>query len=294
MNWKEHEFDIPLGIELPDKVLSSGEDWWDDCDEDDVFGLKPCYYSSKNLYDAALKLCHVCGGWFYFETEEDQNKEIDLLRKMLTATEKSPLNYYDVQYGRFDWVAALRENNEQYFDKFYEIDNLWELYCRLGERSILDKALCYEWFVTYFSDYIKYDRMHELQNGYLQNYNGELEMILYLRPNQIEILTEGDTAVETNNLPQLSSAAAGLIRLGKRTEGIALYKKVFDIVWERKTTSDDKKEVMDSFLERLSKGYENEPYIDSEISKVLEEQCKKYTDNKWIAKIKVSLGLNGI
>ena len=56
-------------------------------------------------------------------------------------------------------------------------------------------------------------------------------MILYLRPNQIEILTEGDTAVETNNLPQLSSAAAGLIRLGKRTEGIALYKKVFDIVW---------------------------------------------------------------
>ena len=34
MNWKEHEFDIPLGIELPDKVLSSGEDWWDDCDEE--------------------------------------------------------------------------------------------------------------------------------------------------------------------------------------------------------------------------------------------------------------------
>ena len=109
MNWKEHEFDIPLGIDLPDKVLSTGEDWWDDCDEDDVFGLKPCYYSSKNLYDAALKLCHVCGGWFYFETEEEQNKEIELLRKMLTATEKSPLNYYDVQYGRFDWVAALYE-----------------------------------------------------------------------------------------------------------------------------------------------------------------------------------------
>lgn len=293
MNWKEHEFDIPLGIDLPDKVLSTGEDWWDDCDEDDVFELKPCYYESKSKYDAALKLCHVCGGWFYFETEEDKQNEIELLRKILTANEDSPLNYFDAQYGRFDWVTALRENNAKYVDKFYEIDNLWELYCRLGERSILDKALCYEWFVSYFGEYLKFDRMKELQNGYLQNYNGELELILLLRPNQISILTEGYTAAETNSLPQLSSAAAGLIRLGKREEGLALYKKLFEMVWERKSTSDDKKEVMDSFLERLAKGYENEPYIDSEISAILEEQCKRFSDNKWVSKIKLLMGRNG-
>ena len=107
------------------------------------------------------------------------------------------------------------------------------------------------------------------------------------------ILTEGFTAAETNSLPQLASAAAGLIRLGERSKGISLYKKLFEMVWERKSTSDDKKEVMDSFLERLAKGYENEPYIDSEISAILEEQCKRFSDIKWVSKIKLLMGRNG-
>ncbi len=292
MYWKEHEFDFPLGIELPETPVSTGEDWWDDCEEDDVFELKPCFYSSKNKYDAALKLCKICSGWFYFETEEEMQTEMDLLRAVIQSTTKSPLDYFDVNYGRFDWVSALRENNLDYKDCFYDVDDLWQLYYRLGERSILEKAKCYEWFVSYFGEYLKFDHMKELQNGYIQNYNNELELILYLRPDQIHLLTTGYTAVEADQLPQLASAAAGLIRLGKREDGIALYKKVFEMAWENKTTSDIKKNVTDSFIERLAKGYENEPYIDEAISAILEEQITKYTDTNWVAKIKVSLGRN--
>lgn len=294
MKWKEHEFEIPLGIELPDIVISADQDWLDDCEIDEVFGLQPCYYTSKNKYDAALKLCRICSGWFYFENNDEKEIEISLLHNVLKSPENGPLTYYDVQFRRFDWIAALRENNEKYLGKFYDIDSLWELYYRLGERSILEKALCYEWFISYFGEYVKFDVMCELQNNYIQNYNRELEMILYYRPNQISILTEGDTEASVNNLPQLASAAAGLIRLEKRDEGINLYKKVFDLVWERKSTSNDREAVMEAFLERLSKGYENESYIDSEISEILEGQCERFTDNKMVAKIKMTLGRNKI
>lgn len=293
MNWKEHEFDFPLGIELPDVEVSSYEDWWDDCEEDDVFELKPCYYTSKEKYDAALQLCKICGGWFYYESDQQMKDDVALLEQIITASDENPFQYYNVQYEEFDWVSALRENNPKYINCLYDIDGLWELYYRLGERSVLEKALCYEWLISYFNGYANKNQLENLYNGYLQNYNGEAEMILYLRPNQISLLTTGDTAVPTNCLPELASAAAGLIRLGKREEGIALYTDVFALAWERKASSDVKKEVMDRFMERLSKGYENEPYIDSELSDLLQKQCEKYTDSKWVAKMKVSLGRNG-
>lgn len=294
MDWREHIFEIPLGVELPSTAISANEDWWDDCEEDDVFCLKPSYYTSKNKYNAALKLCRVCSGWFYFENEDEKKEELELLREILFADEDSPLNYYDAQYGRFDWLAALRENNEEYLGRFYDIENLWELFYRLGARSVLEKAACYEWFVAYFGKYLKYDELDELQNNYLQNYNHELEMILYCRPNQIKLLTEGYTSASTSDLLQLASAAAGLIRLGKYDEGLALYQKTFEMIWERKSTSTEREAVMDAFLERLSNGYENEAYIDSEISEVLEKQCKRFTDSKLVAKIKVTLARNKI
>ena len=82
MEWKEHEFEIPLGIELPDIVISADQDWIDDCEIDEVFGLQPCYYTSKNKYDAALKLCRICSGWFYFENNDEKEIEISLVHNV--------------------------------------------------------------------------------------------------------------------------------------------------------------------------------------------------------------------
>lgn len=55
-------------------------------------------------------------------------------------------------------------------------------------------------------------------------------------------------------------------------------------------TTDEKKNVVDNFLTRLSAGYEGDPYIDGEIASILEKQSAKYSDAKWTAKIKTTLG----
>lgn len=73
MSWKDHEFEIPLGISFPESIVSEGLDWISDCEEDDVFGLNPRCFQNKNQYDAALKLCKACAGWFYFETDEEKS-----------------------------------------------------------------------------------------------------------------------------------------------------------------------------------------------------------------------------
>jgi hypothetical protein len=77
--------------------------------------------------------------------------------------------------------------------------------------------------------------------------------------------------------------------MGKRDDGIRLYERAFRMVWEGKSSAADKKAVMDEFLNRLAAGYENEPYLDTELSELLEKQCRKYSDAKWTARVRMML-----
>lgn len=61
------------------------------------------------------------------------------------------------------------------------------------------------------------------------------------------------------------------------------------MVWEGKSSADDKKAVIDEFLTRLAAGYENEPYLDAELSALLEKQCGQYSDAKWTTKVRMML-----
>lgn len=69
---------------------------------------------------------------------------------------------------------------------------------------------------------------------------------------------------------------------------------LFDMAWTGKSTTGEKKNIVDNFLNRLSAGYESNPYIDNEIAVLLEEQSKKYSDAKWTAKIKTTIGRHRI
>lgn len=138
-------------------------------------------FQNKNQYDAALKLCKVCAGWFYFETDEEKRLAIESARAVVSAKAKEPMWYYNILSNTFDWVSALRDNHEH-------------------------------------------------------------------------------------------------------------YTKLFDMAWTGKSTTDEKKSVVDNFLARLSAGYEGDPYIDGEIASILEQQSAKYSDAKWTTKIKVTLG----
>ena len=80
--------------------------------------------------------------------------------------------------------------------------------------------------------------------------------------------------------------------MGKRAEGLSLYKKVFAMVWNDKSSVDDKKNVVDYFIDRLALGYENEEYIDDEIASLLDKQCQKYSDGAWTSKVRMNLGRN--
>ena len=290
--WKSYEFEYPLGVSFPEIPISQGMDWLSDCEENETFGLQPACFRSKNQYDAALLLCKICGGWFGFDSQAERLERMDALRKVLASSPGEPMWYYDVWQRSFDWIAALREANPKYDGQFAEINSLWELFSRLQQRSCLDKAECFAWFVSFFGEDLRLDERHTLSEQYVQSYDNHMEMILFLCPEQISLLTEGVSAVTANGARHLSRAAAGLIRLGRRTEGMALYEKVFQIVWEGKSSADEKKAVMDEFLSRLAAGYENEPYLDAELSQRLEAQCKKYSDAKWTAKIRMMLGRN--
>ena len=290
MSWKDHEFEIPLEVSFPEKVISEGLDWISDCEEDDIFDLKPVCFQTKNQYDAALKLCKVCAGWFYFDSDEEKQLAIKSARAVVTAKAGDPMWYFNIWNNSFDWVSALRDNNEQYAGQFYDIDSIWELFQRTAQRSYIEKADCFEWLVSFFADYLEFDERNELQNGYVQSYDNHIESILYLRPDHIEVLTTGATSLSADNAHSLSGAAAGLIRMGKRELGLNLYTKLFDMAWTGKSTTDEKKNVVDNFLTRLSAGYEGEPYIDSDIASLLEEQSKKYSDAKWAAKVKTTIG----
>lgn len=290
MSWKDHDFEIPLEITFPERVVSKGQDWVSDCEEDAVFDLNPLCFYSKNQYDAALKLCRACAGWFYFEDDEEKQCTIEAARSVITAQSGEPMYYFNIWNNSFDWVTALRENNEQYAEQLYNVDSLWELFPKLAQRSYIEKADCFEWFLDFFADYLKYDARNELQNNYIQCYDNHIESILYQRPDHIELLTSGITSISADSAYMLSSAAAGLIRMGKRELGLKLYTKLFDMAWSGETTTDEKKSVIDNFLNRLSAGYENEPYIDQEIANLLDEQSKKYSDAKWTTRIKMTIG----
>ena len=69
---------------------------------------------------------------------------IEATRKVVTAEEGEPMWYYDIMRENFDWVSALRDNNDNYADKFYNIDSVWELFQKLAERSYIEKADCFE------------------------------------------------------------------------------------------------------------------------------------------------------
>lgn len=158
----------------------------------------------------------------------------------------------------------------------------------------LEKADCFEWLISFFAENLKFDIRHELQNGYVQCFDNHIKSILYLRPDHAEVLTTGCTSLPAENAASLSGAAAGLIRMGKRELGMSLYTKLFDMAWTGKSTTDEKKNVVDNFLNRLSAGYESDPYIDNEIAVLLEEQSKKYSDTKWTSKIKTTIGRHRI
>ncbi len=289
MSWKDYEFEIPLGVTFQEKPISGGLDWISDCEDDETFGLEPVWFENKNKYDAALKLCKICAGWFYFESDEEKTLAIESTRAAVLAKKGDPMWYYCVWNNSFDWVTALRECNSYYAEQFYDIDSLWELFQRLSQRSYLEKADCFEWFISFMGDYLRFDMRNELQNGYVQCYDNHIETIFYLRPDHIELLTTGYTSITADNANSLAGAAAGLIRLGKRELGLDLYSTLFNMAWEGKSTTDEKKNVVDNFLNRLAAGYESDPYIDDEIAALLEKQCSKYSDAKWIAKLKTTI-----
>ena len=288
--WKTYEFELPLEFDFPEIPISEDMDWFSDCSENDTFGLNPACFRSKNQYDAALMLCEVCGGWYRFESSAKQAERAELLRAVLTASPGEPMWYYNVWHNSFEWVAALRDANPRYYGHFSDIDSIWELFSRLQQRSCLEKAECFAWFVSFFGDALRYDDRQQLSDCYVQCYDNHLETILYLCPEQISVLTNGPTAVTANAGRYLARAAAGLIRMGHREDGITLYQKVFDRVWTEKSSADEKKAIVDEFIGRLAAGYENEPYLDEEVCSMLEEQCKKYSDAKWTTKIRLTLG----
>lgn len=287
--WGTYAFEIPLGVSFPKERISVGKDWLDDCEINDTFGLDPACFPNKNQYDAALMLCKVCAGWYRFDTPEERGTQAECLREVLRSKPGQPMWYYNVWHRDFDWVSALRDSNSKYCGLFSDVDSLWELFSRLQQRSCIEKAECFAWFVDFFGETLRYDSRKNLPDCYVQNYDNHMEIVLYLYPEQIEILTEGAASVSSNGARYLSKTAAGLIRMGKQDDGIKLYEKVFRMVWEGKSSADDKKAVMDEFLNRLAAGYENEPYLDAELSELLEKQCRKYSDAKWTAKIRMML-----
>jgi hypothetical protein len=288
-SWENYVFKIPLGIHFPKDRISVGKDWLDDCEINDTFHLDPACFPNKNQYDAALMLCKVCAGWYSFDTPKERENLAECLRDVLRSKPGQPMWYYNVWHREFDWVSALRESNPKYWGLFSDVDSLWELFSRLQQRSCIEKAECFAWFVDYLGETLRYDSRKNLSDCYVQNYDNHMEMILYLYPEQIEILTEGTASVSSNGARYLSKTAAGLIRMGKRDDGIRLYERAFRMVWEGKSSAADKKAVMDEFLNRLAAGYENEPYLDAELSELLEKQCRKYSDAKWTARVRMML-----
>lgn len=294
MSWKDYDFEMPIGVSFPEKIISDGLDWVSDCEEDSTFGLNPACFPNKNQYDAALKLCKICAGWYYFENEEEKKLAIEVARATVSAKNGDPMWYFNIWNDSFDWVSALRDNNERYAGQLYDVDSIWDLFNRMAQRSYIEKADCFEWLIGFFEEHLKFDARHELQNGYVQAWDRHIESILYLRPDHAEILTTGVTSLSADSAHYLSGAAAGLVRMGKRELGLQLYAKLFDMAWTGKSTTDEKKNVVDNFLTRLSEGYEGDPYIDNEIASLLEEQSKKYSDAKWTAKIKTTIGRHRI
>ena len=291
--WKNYDFEIPLGVALPEVSISSGEDWISDCEEDNIFGLVPSYYQSKNQYNAALRLCRVCAGWYRFDSEEDRARQLECYREVLKAEQGEPMWYFDIWQNSFDFLAALKECHPTYKGKLLEVEQAWDLFNRLLQRSCIEKADCFDWFVDFFGDYLRFESHYKLSDTYVQNYyDNHLETILYLKPEQIDILTKSVAKVSPSSTPALARAAAGLIRMGKKDIGLSLYKKAFAMVWNDKSSVDDKKRVVDQFIERLSLGYENEQYIDEDIAVLLEKQCQEFSDKAWSSKIKMNLNRN--
>lgn len=292
--WKEYDFEIPLGIDLPSTPISSGKDWISDCEEDSVFGLNPIYYESKNQYNAALRLCRICAGWYRYDTDEEKERQLECYREVLKAKKGEPMWYFDIWQNSFDFLAAFKDNNKEYQGKFLEVTELWDLFSRLQQRSYIKKAECFDWMIEFFGDSLRFEGRYKMSDTYVQNYyDYHMESILYLFPHQIDALTKSVAKISSHSCSALSRSAAGLIRMGKRDLGLSLYKKIFAMVWgDKSSTVDDKKQVVDYFIERLAMGYENEEYIDEEIATLLEKQCSRYSDGAWSSKIRMNLGRN--
>ena len=291
--WKKYDFEIPLGIELPEQPISVGQDWLSDCEEDSVYGLNPACYESQIQYNAALRLCRICSGWFRFDSEEEKATAMECMRAVIQAKKGEPMWYYDIWQNSFDWLNALRDNHPKYQGKFLAVNDLWDLFSRLQQRSYIDKAECFDWFIEFFGDCLKFETRYKMSDTYVQNYyDNHMESMLYLYPHQVDILTKSVARVSSRSCAALARNAAGLIRMGKRDLGLSMYKKTFAMVWADKASVEDKKSVVDNFIERLAMGYEDEQYIDDEIATLLEKQCNKYSDGAWSSKIRMNLGRN--
>lgn len=215
MSWRDYEFEIPLGVELPDEPVSEREDWWDDCEEDDVFDLEPKLFYNKNEYDAALELCRICAGWFYFRDDGNKNLRLDFLRKILGTQKDKSINYFNVAMGSFEWIEALRDNNEKYSGKLFSTDSIWQLFQNLGERSLKEKADCFKWFVQFFGDNLQYDTRKELTNCFVNGFGNELELMLLIEPDLANLLTEQCSKVSDDMLPALAGRIRRIIALWK-------------------------------------------------------------------------------
>ena len=292
MSWKEHDYEVDLGVVFSEEPVSLGEDWIEDCEEDDVFDLKPEWFKSKQQYDAALQLCRACSGWFYFDNEAERDGRIELLREIVTSEESSPLRYYDINYGSFDWVKALRENNEKYRDSLYSVENTWSLFNVLAERSLLEKADVFVWLIEFFGDYIQYESRNSLSDQFVSGYGDDLAIMFALKPDLIDKFIKGQIRVSEDCLSYLSKAAAGLIRYGRKEEGTSLYSAVFEEAKNRKVTSEIRKAIIDGFIERLSKGYDDEPYIDDEVANIIINQANGFSEQSWKNKIETIIRRN--
>lgn len=64
--------------------------------------------------------------------------------------------------------------------------------------------------------------------------------------------------------------------------------------WDENCSTNIRKSIIERFLERLSKGYDNEPYLDDEIAQLIQEQCKTFSDSRWVEKMNMLIARNRI
>ena len=284
--WMTYDYEIPLGVTFSTLPVSEGADWVQNCEKDETFGLNPVWFQNYEHYTAARNLCRACGGWYTYQEPKERYLYISCYRDAYLSRKGEPMWYYDPDKNSFNWIAALRENNPDYIGCFYQVENLWELFRLLSQRSFLEKADCFEWFVGFFGETLKYDFRHGLLNSYIPFKDQATELILYHRPEQIRMLKEMYQP-GSYELSNLSYAAAGLVRMGRKEEGMALFEDLFQMSLIPEVSVDERKGIILAFLERMGLGYDNESFIDDLTAATIEKQLTHFSDRSFAIKVKL-------